>query len=109
MKRFTLLLLLSLLLALSLAACGGTASEPAASEETAVEEPAAEEPAAEEPAADDMECTDPLGCVEVAPGDPISLASALVISGPNTELGLDSPVGCGNSPRLLWRCFGSIR
>ncbi len=93
MKRFTLLLLLSLLLALSLAACGGTASEPAASEETAVEEPAAEEPAAEEPAADDMECTDPLGCVEVAPGDPISLASALVISGPNTELGLDSQWG----------------
>ncbi len=40
-----------------------------------------------------MECTDELGCVEVAPGDPIVIASALVISGPNIELGTDSQNG----------------
>jgi branched-chain amino acid transport system substrate-binding protein len=66
---------------------------PAAEEPT--EEPAAEEPteeaAAEEPAS--MECTDELGCVEVAPGDPILLASALVITGPNADLGQDSQRG----------------
>lgn len=97
MKRLFLLVLLSMLLVFTLVACGGTASEPAASEETAAEQPAAEEPAAEEPAAEEpaaaMECTDAIGCVEIAPGDPIVLASALVISGPNTELGLDSQHG----------------
>jgi branched-chain amino acid transport system substrate-binding protein len=40
-----------------------------------------------------LECTDEIGCVEVAPGDPILLASTLVISGPNTDLGLDSQHG----------------
>lgn len=40
-----------------------------------------------------LECTDPLGCVEVAPDEPILLASSLVISGPNTQLGIDSQYG----------------
>lgn len=40
-----------------------------------------------------LECTDELGCVEIAPGDPVLLASSLVVSGPNTELGLDSQYG----------------
>lgn len=39
------------------------------------------------------ECEDSLGCVSYAPGDPIRLASALVISGPNTDLGTDSQYG----------------
>jgi len=39
------------------------------------------------------ECTDDLGCVDVAPGDPLRIASALVISGPNTDLGTDSQYG----------------
>jgi len=39
------------------------------------------------------ECTDALGCVDVAPGDPVRIASALVISGPNTDLGTDSQYG----------------
>ncbi len=42
---------------------------------------------------EDVECQDPLGCVIVAPGEPIWLASALVISGANAELGLDSQRG----------------
>ncbi len=40
-----------------------------------------------------LECTDDIGCVEVAPDDPIILASSLVISGANAELGLDSQHG----------------
>jgi branched-chain amino acid transport system substrate-binding protein len=40
-----------------------------------------------------FECTDPLGCVDYAPGEPVRIASALVISGPNTDLGLDSQYG----------------
>jgi branched-chain amino acid transport system substrate-binding protein len=39
------------------------------------------------------ECEDSLGCVSYAPGDPVRIASALVISGPNTDLGTDSQYG----------------
>lgn len=38
-------------------------------------------------------CEDELGCVDYAPGDPIRIASALVISGANAQLGLDSQYG----------------
>jgi branched-chain amino acid transport system substrate-binding protein len=41
----------------------------------------------------EYECTDALGCVTYAPGDPIRIASALVISGPDSQLGLDSQYG----------------
>jgi len=93
MKRLILLVLLSMLLVLALSACGGSAEEPAVEEPT-TEETTAEDTAMEEKeVVEDLECTDELGCVEVAPGDPIQLASALVISGPNTELGLDSQWG----------------
>jgi branched-chain amino acid transport system substrate-binding protein len=40
-----------------------------------------------------FECDDPLGCVTYGPDEPIRIASSLVISGPNTELGLDSQHG----------------
>lgn len=39
------------------------------------------------------ECTDSLGCVIVAPGEPIELASAFVIAGPSEALGMDSQRG----------------
>jgi branched-chain amino acid transport system substrate-binding protein len=39
------------------------------------------------------ECTDALGCVTVAPGEPIHLAYAMVISGPDETLGIDSRNG----------------
>lgn len=38
-------------------------------------------------------CEDEIGCVDYAPGDPVRIASALVISGPNTDLGTDSQYG----------------
>ena len=65
MRRLLLLMSLLVVLGLALAACGG----------------------------ETLECTDEIGCIEVAPDEPIKLASALVISGPNTELGLDSQHG----------------
>lgn len=45
------------------------------------------------PAAEPFECTDPLGCVTYAPDEPIRIASALVITGPDSQLGLDSQYG----------------
>ena len=45
------------------------------------------------PAKPAYECTDAIGCVDVAPTDPIHLAAALVIAGPNETLGLDSLYG----------------
>ena len=39
------------------------------------------------------ECADPLGCVTYGPDEPVRIASALVISGPNTDLGTDSQYG----------------
>lgn len=65
MKRTIFAFLLLTVLALILAACGG----------------------------ESLECTDEIGCVEVAPDDPILLASTLVISGPNEQLGSDSQHG----------------
>ena len=64
MKRTVSLLLILFTIALVLAACGET-----------------------------LECTDEIGCVEVAPDEPILISSALVISGPNAPLGLDSQYG----------------
>ncbi|MFA9405830.1 MAG: hypothetical protein ACERKX_08415, partial [Anaerolineales bacterium] len=63
MKRFLFVVSLLLLATFALAACGGAA---------------------------EYECADPLGCVTYAEGEPVRIASALVISGPNTDLGTDS-------------------
>ena len=67
MKRTLLVLSTLVLAALALAACGGGAQE--------------------------FTCEDPLGCVTYAPDEPIRIASALVISGPNADLGVDSQYG----------------
>lgn len=40
-----------------------------------------------------LECTDEIGCVTIGPDDSIKLASALVITGPDAQLGLDSQYG----------------
>ena len=45
------------------------------------------------PKASTYVCTDAIGCVTIAPGDPIAIASALVITGPDATLGLDSQYG----------------
>ncbi len=66
---------------------------PLTEEAAPVDETAATEVVPADEAADSMECTDAIGCVEIAAGDPIQIASALVISGPNADLGLDSQHG----------------
>jgi branched-chain amino acid transport system substrate-binding protein len=45
------------------------------------------------PAAPTYECTDAVGCVDIAPGDPVHIAYGLVVAGPNETLGIDSRNG----------------
>jgi branched-chain amino acid transport system substrate-binding protein len=45
------------------------------------------------PAASTFECTDSIGCVDIAPGEPVHIAYAMVISGPDETLGIDSRTG----------------
>jgi branched-chain amino acid transport system substrate-binding protein len=77
-------------LMLALAACqggGGDASEPA-------ESGAASQPA--ETGGGDAASTceaDEFGCIELAEGDPLTIGTALVITGANESLGLDSQWG----------------
>ena len=63
------LLVLIGLMALIAAACGGTAAAPDVCE------------------------SDAFGCVAIADGEPISIGSLLVTTGPNSSLGLDSQYG----------------
>jgi len=80
MKRTFALLSLLVVTALVLAAC----ATPAPATETA---PPAVQPTSP-PAA--FECTDAIGCVDIAPGDPIHIAYALTVSGATAPLGEDS-------------------
>lgn len=76
-----MLFILLLAFSLVLVACGGE-------EETPTEEPVAEEPT-EEPMEEEFVCGDPVGCVDIAPGDPLKLATLQAISGPVVNLGTD--------------------
>lgn len=92
MKRISWLTLLMLLLAMVLVACGGSGddTEPEADTGDTAADTTAD---TGDEAMEEMTCDDAIGCVEVAPGDPILIASALVITGPNESLGLDSQHG----------------
>ena len=80
-------------LTLVLAACSSGGGDDA-SEEPADSEPAAESQPAGESAAAGGDCeSDEFGCYEVAEGDPIVIGTALVITGANESLGLDSQYG----------------
>ena len=65
MKRVTVFLAFSVIAVMILTACGGAK----------------------------FECEDEWGCVTYGPDDPIHIATALVISGPNESLGVDSQRG----------------
>ena len=102
MKHIKWITLAMLIVALSLVlvACGGGGEEPTpapAPTEAPAEAEAPAQPAEEAPAeampSEDMTCDDPLGCVTVGPNDPIRIAYALVVSGPNETLGVDSRRG----------------
>jgi branched-chain amino acid transport system substrate-binding protein len=106
MRIRALLLTVFVIAGLALAACA-PAPQPAApaAEATATAAEATEAAAeATEAAAEATEateaaapaegsCTDPLGCVEIAAGDPIKIGYALVTAGPNSSLGEDSVRG----------------
>lgn len=66
MKKAFALLTIVMILTAALAACGGAAA---------------------------YECPDEFGCVEVAEGDPIRIAWAFVVSGPDETLGTDTKRG----------------
>ena len=79
-------------LTLVLAACQSDGGD--ASEEAPESEPAAESAPADESAAAGGDCeSDEFGCYEVAEGEPIVIGTALVITGANEALGLDSQYG----------------
>ena len=84
MKRSLNVISLLVLLSLVLAACAPAATEAPATEAPATEVPATEAPT-EAPAM--YECTDALGCVTVAPGDPIHIAWIQSVSGATAALG----------------------
>ncbi len=50
-------------------------------------------PAAPTAAVAKFSCTDKLGCIDVAPNDPVHIAYAFVTSGENSTLGLDTKYG----------------
>ena len=82
-------LLLILAAALLLGAC-----QPAAEATTEPEAPAEGATAMDTGAeAEAGACEDALGCVEIAPGDPVHLAGIFVLSGANESLGVDSRNG----------------
>jgi branched-chain amino acid transport system substrate-binding protein len=45
------------------------------------------------PAEEPFECTDSIGCVDIAPDEPVHIAYAMVIAGPDATLGIDSRNG----------------
>jgi branched-chain amino acid transport system substrate-binding protein len=89
-KRLLALFSLLVIASMMLAACGGGA--PAATEKApaATEEASA---ATEEAPAAMYECADALGCVTIAPGEPVKLAYWGVLSGADGSLGEDSKRG----------------
>jgi branched-chain amino acid transport system substrate-binding protein len=82
------LLLTVVVVALVGAQCAAPA--PTQAPAAATEAPAA---ATEAPAAAAFECTDPKGCVDVAPGEPIRIAWMFVVSGADASLGTDTKRG----------------
>ena len=85
MKRLFTMLSVLVLASMVLVACGTPATEPPATEAPHTEEPPATEAPTEAPAA--FECTDDLGCVTVAPGEPIHIAWIQSVSGATAALG----------------------
>jgi branched-chain amino acid transport system substrate-binding protein len=94
MKRLFTLLSLLVLTSMLFAACApaATATEAPMTEAPMTEAPMTEAPMTEAPteASGAFECTDAIGCVDIAPGDPIHIAYALTVSGATASLGEDS-------------------
>lgn len=92
-RRMTALLLT---IGLGAAACGSDAAEDTdttGGSSATTEGAGSETSEAAGGEAADGECSDPVGCVTVAEGDPIQLGTLLVISGSDASLGQDSQNG----------------
>jgi branched-chain amino acid transport system substrate-binding protein len=85
MKQTLSIILRLGVLSMVVAACDGPALAPATASAPAKETQGA--PSEVPPAYD---CTDAIGCIDVAPGDPIHVAWALTVSGATASLGEDS-------------------
>jgi branched-chain amino acid transport system substrate-binding protein len=83
-KRVFVLISLLVAASMALAACGPTPAP-------ATEAPAAGATAAPAPAG--FTCTDSIGCLDIAPGDPVHIAFMGTISGATSYLGQDSQGG----------------
>ena len=86
-SKMASILALLMVAAMLLAACPAPAPVPTGGSEGSSDTTA--DSGSEEAAG----CTDAIGCVEVPAGEPIHIASALVVTGPNEQLGLDSQYG----------------
>jgi branched-chain amino acid transport system substrate-binding protein len=89
-------------LVLVLAACdtgGGSSAAPSAGDESAA-------PSTGGGNAAEVCDADQFGCVEVAEGEPITLGTALVITGPDASLGLDSQYGAQVAVNLRGEVMG---
>jgi branched-chain amino acid transport system substrate-binding protein len=89
-------------LVLVLAACdtgGGSSAAPSAGDECAA-------PSTGGGNAAEVCDADEFGCVEVAEGEPITLGTALVITGPDASLGLDSQYGAQVAVNLRGEVMG---
>jgi branched-chain amino acid transport system substrate-binding protein len=89
-------------LVLVLAACdtgGGSSAAPSAGDESAA-------PSTGGGNAAEVCDADEFGCVEVAEGEPITLGTALVITGPDASLGLDSQYGAQVAVNLRGEVMG---
>ncbi len=85
---FALFMLVGLAL---LAACAAPTAAPTAAPPTKA--PAAATAAPTTGAAAKFTCADKLGCVDIGPNDPIHIAYAMVVSGSDSTLGLDTKYG----------------
>ncbi|RME98072.1 MAG: branched-chain amino acid ABC transporter substrate-binding protein [Chloroflexi bacterium] len=86
-KKFVGLLTAVAAVAVVLSACGGGAPS------TEQAQPAKDSQQQAVEAVEAVGCDDALGCVTVAPGEPIRIAAAMVVAGPNAVLGLDEKYG----------------
>lgn len=92
MKRLFTLLSLLMVASMLFSACAPAATEAPMTEAPMTEAPATEAPMTEAPteAPAMFECTDSIGCVDIAAGDPVHIAYALTVSGATASLGEDS-------------------